>query len=145
MTLRPADLLECVRQMSPDQRKELTQLIGDYLKNEIWENCGTPNPINDLKFAMRRILPVPDVTVDHFIQSKKECPNCNKIMMQCESHYRCWHCGNAEHKEKQEVPMQGTNQCPNCGHYSYRETENTINYVDWKCLWCLHEDRIMKQ
>ncbi len=93
--MRPADLLECVRQMSIGDLMEMKKLLN-------------PPTIASPTIGQLLGAATSPVTVDHFIQSKKACPNCDNPMMQSESHYRCWHCGNTENLEETETNEKPT-------------------------------------
>lgn len=139
MKLRPADLLESVRQMSEAEKKDFVALLGDQLLEVVW-NSPIPllnhpivswdevkaDPMGDLRKAIAEshkyqygpiVTHIPamaycrpsESTVDHFTQSDKPCPNCQWPMMQCESHYRCMKCGNVEHESR-----TNPNLCPEC-------------------------------
>ncbi len=104
--MRPADLLECVRQMSMEDRVELQRLLSEAfppiirMRDDVTdeENSRIAELVKkEFDRSRNTVTYESPVTFDHFIKSKKECSNCNTLMMQCESHYRCWHCGNVEH------------------------------------------------
>ncbi len=100
MKIRPADLLEAFHHMSEYDKIAVWDLLSEAKhKKDRHDYMELMKRTEDERKPKYTFGPIPP-DVEFFICSDKKCPNCNNLLMQCESQDRCWNCGNVEHEER---------------------------------------------